>query len=264
MTEFLSYGFAQRALAAGLLVALMCAVLAFFVVLRRMAFVGAGVAHAALGGVALGLVVGIPPLLGALFFSIGTAWLIGWVSERGGTSEETAIGILFPAAMALGVVLISFSATYRQDLVAYLFGSILAVRPADLWLLSGLAVVTLGVLGLFFKEFVYMSIDEEGARAAGIPVTVLHYLLLMLMAVTIVAAIKLVGIVLVAALLVVPAATGQIAAGSMRGMLFISVFVALVSVGGGLWLSWVFNLPSGAAIVLLAAAIFFAAHLLRS
>jgi zinc transport system permease protein len=263
MTDWLAYDFARRALVAGVLVALMCAVLAFFVVLRRMAFIGAGISHAALGGVALGLVTGVSPLVAAMAFSVGVAWSIGWISERGRVTEETAIGILFPTTMALGTAIISLSATYRQDLMAYLFGSMLAVRTADLWLLVGLATGTLSVLALFFKELVFLSIDPDAARAAKIPVTALRYLLLTVLAATIVASIKLVGVVLVSALLVIPAATGQLAARSMRGMLAISMASALIAVIAGLWLSWLSNLPSGATIVLLAATMFFVAFVVR-
>ena len=143
--------------------------------------------------------------------------------------------------------------------MAYLFGSMLAVRSVDLWLLAGLAAATLTVIALFFKELVFLSIDPDAARAAKIPVTALRYLLLTVVAVTIVASIKLVGVVLVSALPVIPAATGQLAARSMRGMLAISIATALMAVIAGLWLSWLSNLPSGVTIVLLAATMFFAA-----
>jgi zinc transport system permease protein len=225
--------------------------------------VGAGISHAALGGVALGLVTGVSPLLVATAFSIGVAWAIGWISDRGRITEETAIGVLFPTTMAFGVALISLSATYRQDLMAYLFGSMLAVRSTDLWLLCGIAATTLAVLGVFFKELLYLSIDQDAARAAKVPVTALRYLLLTLLAATIVASIKLVGVILVSALLVIPAATGQLAARSIRGMLMIAIGSALVAVVAGLWLSWISNLPSGATIVLLAAGIFFIAFAAR-
>jgi zinc transport system permease protein len=263
MTDWLTYGFVQRALVAGVLVALMCAVLAFFVVLRRMAFVGAGISHAALGGVAIGLVAGTSPLVAAMGFSIVVAWAIGWISDRGQVTEETAIGILFPTAMAFGIAVISLSATYRQDLMAYLFGSMLAVRRTDIWLLVVLAAGSLSVLSLFFKELVFLSIDADAARAAKVPVTGFRYLLLTVLAATIVASIKLVGVVLVSALLVIPAATGQLAARSMTGMLAISIATALFAVVAGLWLSWISNLPSGATIVLLAAALFFVAFAVR-
>ena len=261
VTDFLSYGFIQRALITGTLLGVSCAVLAFFVVLRRMAFIGVGISHAALGGVALGVVLGISPVLAATVFSVGVAWVIGWIAARGRISEDTAIGIFFPTAMALGVALISLSPTYRQDLMGYLFGNILSVRAADVWVLAALAAVSLGILALFFKEFLFLGVDEEAARAAGLPAEPLRYLLLTVLAVTIVASMKLVGIVLVSAFLVIPAATGQAVARSTRGMLTVAVVSSLMSVVGGLWLSWLWNLPSGASIVLLTAALFFAAFL---
>ena len=260
MMEFLSYGFIQRALLTGALLGATCAVLGVFVVLRRMAFIGVGISHAALGGVALGLLVGAPPLAAATIFSVGVAWVIGWITRRGEVSEDTAIGIFFPTAMALGVALISLSHVYRQDLMGYLFGNILWVGPRDLWFLLGLAGVSLGVLALFFKEFLFLGVDEEAAKAAGLPAAFLNYLLLSILAVTIVAAMKLMGIVLVSAFLVIPAATGQSLAQSVRGMVAFSVAAALLAVVAGLWLSWLWNLPSGASIVLFAAALFFASY----
>ena len=261
MMEFLSYGFIQRALLTGSLLGATCAVLAVFVVLRRMAFIGVGISHAALGGVALGLLAGVSPVAAAGGFSVGVAWVIGWITRRGEVSEDTAIGIFFPTAMALGVALISLSGSYRQDLLGYLFGNILSVGPGDLWFLLGLSGVSLGILALFFKEFLFLGVDEEAAKAAGLPAAFLNYLLLSILAVTIVAAMKLVGIILVSAFLVIPAATGQTLARSVRGMVLISVASALVSVFMGLWLSWLWNLPSGASIVLFAAVLFFAAYL---
>ncbi|HVC21348.1 MAG TPA: metal ABC transporter permease [Vicinamibacterales bacterium] len=263
MMELLSYEFGQRALAAGVIVGLMCAVLAFFVVLRRMAFVGVGLSHAALGGVALGVITGTSPLAGAMTVSLVVAWVIGWLTRRGRLTEDTAIGVLFPTAMAFGIALMSLSATYRQDLIAYLFGSILAIRTADLQLLIVLAAATLSLLALFFKELVFMSVDEEAASAARLPVTTLRYLLLTVLAATIVASIKLVGVVLVSALLVVPAATGQLAARSMKSMLVVSVMAAEISVIAGLWLSWTWNLPSGSTIVLVSATLFLVAFVSR-
>jgi zinc transport system permease protein len=259
LSEFLSYGFIQRALVTGVLLAIPCAVLAFFVVLRRMAFIGVGISHAALGGVALGVLLGVPPALAAALFSVVVAWVIGWISGRGQISEDTAIGVFFPTAMALGVALISFSPTYRQDLMGYLFGNILSVRPLDVWLLGALAGLSLLLLAALFKELLFWGVDEEGARAAGLPTPLLRYLLLTVLAVTIVAAMKLVGIVLISAFLVIPAATGQALASTMRGMLALSVASAVASVVGGLWLSWLWDLPSGASIVLLSALLFFAA-----
>jgi len=264
MTEFLSYGFIQRALLTGGVLGVTCAILGVFVVLRRMAFIGVGISHAALGGVAIGLLVGAPPVAAVGAFSVLVAWVIGWITRRGEVSEDTAIGVFFPTAMALGVALISLSPTYRQDLLGYLFGNILSVGPSDWWLLLALAGLSLGILALFFKEFLFLGVDEEAARAAGLPAAFLSYLLLTILAVTIVAAMKLVGIIMVSAFLVIPAATGQTLGRSVRGMVWFSVASALVSVFMGLWLSWLWNLPSGASVVLFAAALFFGSYLLRN
>lgn len=259
MIEFLSYDFGQRALLAGLIVGLGCAVLAFFVVLRRMAFVGVGISHAALGGVALGVVLGVDPVIAALAFSVAVAWLIGAVAGRGRLSEETAIGIFFPTAMAFGVALMAGTPEYRQDLLGYLFGNILLVRDVDLLMAGVLVGLVLLVIAFFFKELLFISVDEETARASGLPAAALRYLLLTLLAITIVSAIKVVGIVLVSAFLVIPAATAQLVAPSMRVMMALSIAFALVSVLGGLWIAWIMDLPSGAAIVLLSASLFFVA-----
>ena len=257
MIEFLSYEFGVRALLAGLIVGVGCAVLGFFVVLRRMAFVGVGISHAALGGVALGVLLGLDPLLAALAFAVAVAWLIAAVGGKGRLSEDTAIGIFFPTAMAFGVALMAGTPDYRQSLLGYLFGNILLVRDGDLLLAAVLVGSALVAAVLLFKELLFISIDEETARAAGLPTRRLHYLLLTLIAVTIVSGIKLVGIVLLSAFLVIPAATAQLVAPSIRAMLALSVGFALVSVIGGLWIAWLANLPSGAAIVLLGAAVFF-------
>jgi ABC-type Mn2+/Zn2+ transport system permease subunit len=262
VSDFLTYGFMRTALLTGLLLAVPCAVLAFFVVLRRMAFIGVGISHAALGGVALGVVTGVPPVAAAAVFSVGVAWVIGWISGRGQISEDTSIGVFFPTAMALGVALMSLSQGYQRDLPGYLFGNILSVGKLDLWLLGMLSLLAVGLLAGFFKELLFWGVDEEGARAAGLPTSRLRYLLLTMLALTIVAAMKVVGTVLISAFLVIPAATGQAVASTMRGMLWVSILSALVSVIGGLWLSWLWNLPSGASIVLLSAALFFCALLL--
>ena len=259
MMEFLSYGFVQRALLTGVLLGTTCAVLSFFVVLRRMAFVGVGLSHAALGGVAIGVVAGLPPLWAAGVFTVGVAWIIGWMGGRDELSEDTAIGVFFPTAMALGVVLMSLSPEYRQDLVGYLFGNILSVGPGDVLPMAIFTVVALGTLTFFFKELLFMGVDPDSAQAMGIPVTFLRFLLLTLLAVTIVASVRLVGIVLVSAFLVIPAATGQAVARSLRAMLGVAVGAALASVVGGLWLSWSWDLPSGATVVLVSAGLFFLA-----
>lgn len=254
----LAYGFAQRALAGGLLIAVVCSLISFFVVVRRLAFVGMGISHAAFGGVAVGLAAGIDPMLAAGGFCVAVALGIGWLSRKGRMHEDTVIGILFATAMALGVVLVRLAHAYNLDLMGYLFGSILALRWSDVWVMAALAALAVAFLVLFFKELLFLSFDEETATASGLPVRLAYYGLLVTMALTIVISIKLVGIVLVSALLVIPGAAGMQASRNYRGALAVAVLVGTASVALGLYLSFRFDLASGAAIVLVLFACFLA------
>jgi zinc transport system permease protein len=256
MAELLSYGFMQRALIAGILVGLLCGVLGFFVVLKRLSFIGVGISHSAFGGVAIGVLIGVEPLVAAAVFSTIVAWAIGWLSRTGRLHEDTAIGILFSSAMALGVALISLSSAYQVDLFGYLFGNILAVSSYDLWLLTGITVVVLAAVSLLFKELLFLAFDEEVARANGLPVGPLYFVLLTCLALAVVAAIRVVGIVLVEALLVIPAAIGYQLARGYRMMLCISAGAATCSAVCGLFVSYFFNVAAGATIVLVLTLLF--------
>lgn len=259
MIDLLSYGFMQRALLAGVLAGLLCGVLGFFVVLKRLSFIGVGISHSAFGGIAIGVVLGVEPLLAAAVFATLVAWAIGWLSRAGRLHEDTSIGILFSSAMALGVALISLSRTYQVDLFGYLFGNILSVSSGDLWLLAIITFFVLAGIGLLFKEFLFVAFDEEVARASGLPVTVLSFLLLTCLALAVVAAIRVVGIILVEALLVIPAAIGYQLARGYRTMLLVSVLSAVLSAIAGLFASYVFNVAAGATIVLVLTLVFFVA-----
>jgi zinc transport system permease protein len=262
MTEVLSLGFMQRALVAGILVAVLCAVFSVFVVLKRLSFIGVGISHSAFGGVALGFLLGLSPTLTAILFSGAVALLIGFVNRRGRVHEDTAIGIFFSLTMALGIFLIGISKRYNVDLFGYLFGNILAITRGDLLLVVVLVPVVLSFVFAIFKELLFISFDEEVARASGVPVNAIYYLFLLAMAVTIVIAIKLIGIVLVSALLVLPGATGRQLVKNYRGMMVYSVAVGVLCTVGGLLLSYYLNLASGATIVLLSGLLFFLALLL--
>ena len=264
MTEILAYGFMQKALAAGILVSITCSVISFFVLVNRLSFIGVGISHAAFGGVAIGFLFGIDPTLSAVIFSVLTAWMIGIVSRRGRLNEDTTIGIFYAAAMALGIVIIGLSRGYTVDLFGYLFGNILAVTSTDLWIVAALSLFVLGTVFYFFKELLYISFDEESAQVNGVPVAFLYYYLLTLMAVTIVISMKVVGIILVSALLVIPAAAAYEVSSHYKSVLIVSVIVGLVSALGGLLVSYRFNTASGATIVLLAAAVFLLLFTIRS
>jgi zinc transport system permease protein len=262
LEEMLGLPFFRHALIGGLLVVVMLSVLSFFVVLRRISFIGVGISHSALGGVAVGVVLGLNITMTATVFCLAIALLIGFMSRKGHIREDAAIGIIFSGTMALGVALIAASGTYTSSVFSYLFGSILSITETDIYIISVYCVAIVILIRIFFRPLLHASFDEEVARATGVRVGLLHYLLLALISLAIVASIKLVGIVLVAALLVLPAATANQIATTYRKMLALSVISGIVSLVVGLLVSYSLDLPSGAAIVLCACVIFLACFVL--
>jgi len=256
--EILSYTFMQRALVAGALIGVLCAVMGVYVVLRGLSFIGAGIAHASFGGVAIGFITGVNPVWTAVIFCLGIGWAIGLVSRKGRVKEDTAVGIFFASTMALGILLIGLMKGYNQDLFGYLFGSILAVTRQDIWIILTVGLGILAVVALFFKELLFVTFDPEMAQVGGVPAEKLYFLLLSLVALTVVISIKVVGIVLVSALLITPAAAAQQWSERFRSMMALGIFFALVSTVGGLFLSYWLDTASGATIVLLSTLIFFA------
>ena len=252
----LSYGFGQTALVGGILIAITCSLMSFFIIVRRLAFAGMGISHAAFGGVAIGIAAGVNPIVTAGGFCVMVACGIGWFSRKGKLHEDTIIGILFSASMALGVVLIAAAHAYNQDLLSYLFGSILAISWVDVIALGVLCALAVGFMVLFFKELLFFSFDEETATASGVPVRTVYYGLLITIALTIVVSIKLVGIILISALIVIPGATGLQLSRNYRRVILFSVASGIISVVVGLQLSFSFNVASGATIVLVMFALF--------
>ncbi|MDO9533975.1 MAG: metal ABC transporter permease [Bacillota bacterium] len=255
--EILSFGFMQRAFLAVLMVGLLCSTLSFFVVLNRLSFMGAGLSHAVLGGMAIGVLLGINPLYTGGAFAVIIALLIGYISKYGRLQEDTVIGIFFASGMALGIVLISFKDGYYPELFSLLFGNVLAVAVSDLWFLAVVMIFVILFIFIFFKELLTISFDEELARANGLPVTLLYMGLLTSLALTVVVSVLVVGVVLAAALLVIPAAAGFKLSNNYRIMMLLAIVVGIVSGLGGLVLSYNYDVPSGATIVLCASVIFF-------
>lgn len=255
MLDALQLPFMQRALVAGIVVGVLASYYGVFVVQRRLSFLGVGLSHAAFGGVALGLLLQVNPLLTALPFTVAVALGITAVTHAGTVSSDTVIGVFFAAALALGVVLLTFRQSYTTDAFAYLFGSILAVQPADLWILGGIALLAVSTVPLWGR-WAYATFDRDLARADGVPVKRDDYVLATLLAVTIVAAVKVVGIVLAAAFFVIPAAAARLLTGSFRDMTIVAVAVGACTAAGGLGGSYAFDLPSGAAIILVQTAVF--------
>ncbi len=257
MPEILSYTFMQRALLASLLIGTVTAIIGVYVVLRGLSFIGAGIAHASFGGVALGFLLGVNPLFAAVAFCLLTAWGIAWTSERAEVKEDTAIGVFFAATMALGILFIGLMRGYNADLFGYLFGSVLAVTGEDLWLSLLLGAGVLLTVGLFFKELLFITFDPEVARVSGLPADRLHLVLLSLMALTVVLSIKVVGIILVSAMIVIPAAAAYQWTEDFRRMMVLAVLIGDISAVAGLFLSYRLDTASGATMVLTATVIFF-------
>ncbi len=246
----LRYAFMQKALLGGMSVALACSLISFFVVARRLAFMGMGISHAAFGGVGLGLAAGLDPTWTAGAFCVAVALGVGWLARRGRMHEDTTIGILFTASMALGALVVGLSRRYNLDLMSYLFGSVLAMSWGDVIAAAALSLLACLFLGALFKELLFVSFDEETAAASGLPVRLAYYGLLVVMALVIVVSIKLVGIILVSALLVMPSAAGMQLSRDYRVVLAFAALDGLASMALGLWVSYAADIPPGATIVM--------------
>jgi manganese transport system permease protein len=259
----LQYTFMRRALVAAVLVGLVCGVLGCFIVLRRMALIGDALSHAVLPGAAIAFMLGASDFfVGAAIAGIVTAVLIGWVTNNSRVKEDAAIGVVFTGAFALGIVLITLIQSRSVDLFHMLFGNVLGVDDRHLWITAGITVAVLLIIGLLFKELLLHAFDPIMAAATGLPVSGLHYLVMLLLSLTVVASLQTVGLVLVVAMLITPASTAYLLTDRFGRMLAISAGVGVGSAVIGLYGSYYWNISSGATIVLVATLIFFLALLL--
>ena len=262
MLELFTYDFMQRSLLAAALVGALCSTIGVFVVLRGLAFMGAGTAHAAFAGVALGYLMGWPPLLMAILFGLATVWITGWVEEKGRMKLDVSIGILYTATMALAILFIGLMKTYNAEIYGYLFGNVLAVTSEELRTIAGLSIVVIGAIVLFSKELYFIAFDQEMAEASGVPARRIFFLLLTLVALTVVISLKTVGAILVFAMILIPASTAYQLTHSLSTLTWYSVLIGITCSVGGVLISSYWDLPSGPAIVLLATLFFFASVVL--
>jgi ABC-type Mn2+/Zn2+ transport system permease subunit len=262
MIELLTYDFMQRSLLAAAMVGGLCSAIGVFVVLRGLAFVGAGTSHAAFAGVTLGYLVGWPPLFLAIVFGVATVWVTGWVEEKGRMKLDVSIGILYTTTMALAILFIGLMKSYNAEVYGYLFGSVLSVTGDELLVIGALAVLVLGLLLMFSKELYFIAFDQEMAEASGIPARRIFFLLLTLVALTVVIALKTVGAILVFAMILIPASTAYQLTHSLTTLTFYSIMIGTLTSLGGVILSAVWDIPSGPAIVLLSTGVFFIALLI--
>ena len=256
MFDALQFEFMKHAVLSAILASIACGIIGSYVVVKKMSHITGGIAHTAFGGIGLGFFLNVNPLLCILPFSLIAAWTIGLMKKQGKVSEDTAIGILWATGMALGIIFIALSRGYVPDLFSYLFGNILTVSTADLWLMGFLNLFIITNILLFYSQFLAISFDEEYAQASGIATTFFYLLLLSLISLTVVMLIRIVEIILVIALLTIPSAIAKQYVNSLGKMMFLSMALSLILTLSGLYLSYWLDIPSGATIILLSAIVF--------
>jgi zinc transport system permease protein len=263
MWEALQLEFMRNALVAGILVSIVCGVIGTLVVVNRIVFLAGGVAHAAYGGIGIAFFMGWPYVVGTLGFSVLAAAVMAAVTLKAKHRADAMVGVIWAVGMACGVILLDLTPGYHADLMSYLFGSILAVPTTDLWQMGIIGIVVICMVTWYYNDFVAMSYDDEFARLRNVPVTFLYCLLLGLIALTVVMVIRVVGLILVIALLTIPPFIAENFTGSLRTMMVVSAVLSCAFTITGLWLSYLLNLTSGATIIMVAGAGFFAAVLWR-
>ena len=247
--DLLQYTFFQHALLGSLLASIACGLVGTYIVTRRLVFISGGLTHASFGGIGLGLYTGIPPILSAAVFAVLSAFGVEWLSKRKDMREDSAIAVFWTLGMALGIMFTFLSPGFAPDLSAYLFGNILTITASDIALLGVLSAVLAVFFGLYLRPIVSIAFDREFARSQGLPVAFFEYTLMMFIALTIVACLRMVGIVLVISLLTIPQMTANLFTNSFRRIIGLSVVIAWISCLGGLLLSYRYNVPSGASII---------------
>ena len=263
MLELFQYPFMQKALIAAVLVSIACGVVGSYVVIKRIVSLSGAISHAAFGGVGLGYFLGVNPVLAAIPFSIISAMAIGGVRQITNISEDTGIGILWSVGMAIGVIFINLTPGYAPDLFSYLFGSILTVNNTDLYIMLILDLIIIATVYLFRREFLAVSFDEEFSKVVGLPALLIYMLLLALVALSVVVLIKVVGVILLIALFTIPAAISKQYTYNLRKLMVLAMIIGIILTSLGLILSYIFNLASGATIVMVLAAAFAISYYLK-
>ncbi len=262
MFEVLQYEFMRNALMAGFLVSIACGIIGALVVVNRIVFISGGIAHASYGGIGLAFFAGFSPYMGATLVALGSALIMGMVSRGRKHRIDTVIGVIWAVGMSAGIVLVDLTPGYNVDLMSYLFGSILMVPRYSLWAMAGMNLTIILLIFLFYKDFLAMSFDEEFAMAMGVPVGPLYFLLLAMVALTVVMTIQVVGLILVIALLTIPSYLAERYTTSLKTMMILAVIISIIFTQTGVWISFYLDLSTGATIVLVAAVFFFISSLI--
>jgi zinc transport system permease protein len=264
MFEALQFDFMRNAIIAGLLAAVACGIVGTYVVTKKIVFISGGIAHASFGGIGLGYLININPVIGATIFALISSLGIGLISRKTRLPEDTAIGLIWTIGMALGIVFIALAPGYAPDLFSYLFGNILTVPVTDLLIMCALDIVIVILVIVFYKEFLAISFDENYSTVIGVPVEALYLTLLVMIALTVIVLIRVVGIILVIALITMPAAMASRFTYNFKKMMLLSILFGIIFTMGGLWLSYWLDLPSGATIILFGGILIIIAFIITS
>ena len=247
--ELFNYTFFQHAFLGSLFASIACGIIGTYIVTRRLVFISGGITHASFGGIGIGLYTGISPILGAAIFSVLSAFGVEWLSKRKDMREDSAIAVFWTFGMAIGIIFSFLAPGFTPDLSAFLFGNILTINLTDIWMLAILSLILIGFFYFFLTPIIYIAFDREYARSQRIPVRLFEYILMMFIALTIVACLRMIGIVLVISLLTLPQMTANLFTHSFKKIIFISIGIGFISCSGGLLLSYQLQVPSGASII---------------
>lgn len=261
--EIFRYQFLLKALLAALLTSISCGIIGTYIVSKRIVFLSGGITHASFGGIGIGYFLGINPILGAAVFAVLTALGIEFVSKKADIREDSVIAIWWSFGMALGIIFIFITPGYAPNLMSYLFGSILTVTNLDLYMMLGLSFILILFFLMHFKVILYVSFDPEYARTYRAPVQLINYLLLSLVALTIVLNIRVMGIILIISLLTIPQTIANLFTRNFRNIIFVSILIALLGSFTGLLISYRYDIPSGASIIFTLVILFVIARLFR-
>jgi zinc transport system permease protein len=256
MFEILQFGFIQRALISGIAVASSCSVIGLFLVLRRQSLYGDALSHVAFGGIAIGLFTNVYPIWTAFAVSILASLGITKLKQSTNIPGDSAVAVLLSAGLATGVVLIGLSGGFSLDLYSFLFGSILLISYNDQLMILALSLIVLAIMYKIYRKLMYIAFDEEQAKVSGIDVIKLNYLFIVLASVTVITSVRLVGVLLISSLIVIPNITAMMFGKGFKKTLLISIFTAVLSVVGGIVISYVMNLAPGGTIVIISVLVF--------
>ena len=256
--DILQYVFFHIALLGSFLASILCGIVGTYIVTRRLVFISGGLTHASFGGIGLGVYFGISPIWSAMVFTVLSAFGIKWLSTRDDMREDSAIAVFWTLGMSVGIIFSFLSPSFVPDLSSYLFGNILTITTADIWALAILAFIALLAFSFCLRPIMYVAFDREFARSQGMPVQCMEYLLIGFIALTIVACLRMVGIVLVLSLLTIPQGTANLFTHDYKRMMWYSILIGYLSCLGGLFFSYFWNVPSGACIILVSVLIYLA------